>query len=396
MSPKDQIKALIRSGDLPQARRLLAAALQANPNDATAWWLLSFAVEEPARQVEALRRVLTLSPGYQAAERRLAEIDPAAATVQRRSSQARAAPAPAPETSVLTRQRDGLRSAWATPRGRLWTGALTILFSLTVAVALILNSSLRASAAERQAAAATLQFQQDTIAELSIAPTQLPDIYVLPNESESSPTPQPTEPDPLAQAAEPSLQPTFEPTLPPTPEPTLEPTQEPTPALPPLDQFARSLENGEPNQRVGVFVEDRFSFPIVQQPSADPAWISANLGVVTEFRIVRKQTGNEGIIAHNYLAGGQFYTLQIGDLAELVLGDGSVIDFEITDIQDYQALSPNSPTSNFINLNTGEKLTASDLFFKVYGGYLTLTFQTCISRDNISSWGRTFIIGEEL
>ena len=117
---------------------------------------------------------------------------------------------------------------------------------------------------------------------------------------------------------------------------------------------------------------------------------------MTEFRIVRQQTGNEGLIAHNYLAGGQFFDLKIGDIAEVVLGDGTVIEFEIYDIQDYQALSPNSPTSDFLDLETGEKLSASDLFYRVYGGNLTLTFQTCINRNNLSTWGRTFVIGEEL
>ncbi|MCL4258163.1 MAG: hypothetical protein KJZ53_06500, partial [Anaerolineales bacterium] len=85
-----------------------------------------------------------------------------------------------------------------------------------------------------------------------------------------------------------------------------------------------------------------------------------------------------------------------GDVAELVMGDGSVLEFEIYEIQSYQALSPNSALSDFLDLDTGEKLTANDLFYRVYGGQMTLTFQTCINRDNISTWGRTFIIGAEL
>jgi anthranilate/para-aminobenzoate synthase component I len=132
------------------------------------------------------------------------------------------------------------------------------------------------------------------------------------------------------------------------------------------------------------------------QPSNDPAWITASSDEATYFGIVQQHTGNDGLIAHNYLAGAAFYELQEGDIAQLILGDGTVIEFEINSIQQYRALSPNSPTSNFVSLESGETLTASDLFFRVYGGQVTLTFQTCLNRNNISTWGRTFIIGTEL
>lgn len=383
-----QVKALIRAGQRAQALRLLSEAIRADTRNAEAWWLLSFAIEDRQKQLEALRRVLQLRPGNLAAERRLAELDPHAAieSLRRQATQ----PAKPAARSVLSYKQPEKAQVIATPKARAWTFGLAALFVVTIGTAVILNSALSANAAP-QAQAEKPQSAEDAaaIAELAAAPDTLPDIVVvLPSET-------------LQSQNEPIAEPTALPTLAPTsliPDSGLTPTPtpEPTSDLPALDKFVASVANGDSGSRVGVFVEDLFSFPIVQQPSSDPAWITSNFGEVTEFRIVRQQTGNEGLIAHNYLAGGQFYSLKVGDIAELVLGDGSVLEFVIYDIQDYQALSPNSPTSDFLSLASGEKLSASDLFYRVYGGNMTITFQTCINRDNVSTWGRTFIIGEEL
>lgn len=370
MDSSSKVKSLLRAGQRAQALSLISAALKRNANDVEAWWLLSFAIEDRDRQIYAVRRVLALSPANPSAERRLAQLDPLAGINTLRTQ---AAP-PTPRQAMSHRMPEG-GAVIATPAARRWTLVLVALFGVTIATALLLNAALQTKAAEQAA-----------IEELAVAPATLPAIVVvLPSEtpqatSEAVVEEQPTLPAPTE--------------APPSPTPTA--TVAPTEAVPLFDQFVQSIANGDGSQRVGVYVEDLFQYPIVEQPSSDPAWITSNFGEVTEFRIVRQQTGNEGLIAHNYLAGGLFFSLQVGDIAELVLGDGSVIEFEIFAIEDYQALSPNSPTSNFLSLATGEKLSASDLFYRVYGGNMTLTFQTCINRDNISTWGRTFIIGEEL
>jgi hypothetical protein len=399
-SSSDHIKSLIRSGAKAQALSLLSAAIKSNPNDVEAWWLISFAIDDPAKQLYAVQRVLKLSPGNAAAERRLAQLDPMAGISALRQQAVAPPPQPRPVArpqphvaapALVHRQTEGA-AVIATPRARAWTLGLAAFFVVTIGTALLLTTALRTSAADLRD-----QQAQQPMEDLEVAPTALPEIVlVLPNDTPADQS------QATATLAEVTLTPqatstpeqlvVVEPTIAPSPTATLEPTSD-TLAF---DQFVQSVTNGSASSRVGVYVENLFSLPIVQQPNGDPGWITSNFGEVTEFRIVRQHTGNEGLIAHNYLAGGQFYSLQVGDIAELVMGDGSVLEFEIYAIEQYQALTPNSPTSDFLDLATGDKLSASDLFFRVYGGHMTLTFQTCINRDNISTWGRTFIIGEEL
>jgi len=370
MKSAQQAKELLKAGDKQRAFALLVEALKADPNDADAWWLLSFAVAERDKQINAVRRVLRLSPGNPKANARLAKLE-----------------SPAAEAPPITFQMPASETL-SNRSSRAWAVGLGAAFVATIAVAVLLTFTLRARAQNNAQVQPPLAVMLPTAAPSDTPAQEL--AASSPSDAQDSPT--------TEQAA-----PTSEPS--PTPEPvtitddtTVSLVSNETPnelPLPVFDQFVQSVVNGEPDQRVGVFVENLFSFPITQQPANQPAYITSSAGEVTEFRIVRQQTGNEGLIAHNYLAGSQFFSLKPGDIAEIVLGDGSVIEFEIVGVEDYQALTPNSPTSDFLDLATGAKLSASDLFYRVYGGYLTLTFQTCINRNNLSTWGRTFIIGEE-
>jgi hypothetical protein len=394
MATSDHIKALIRAGRSAEALAILSEALRKDPDSVDTWWLISFAVSDKQKQIFAVQRVLQLSPGNPNAERRLRQLDPMAGLATLRQ----AAQSPAPTRlqpayqAPISRNVPESAAVIATPKARAWTLGLAAVFVVTIGTAFLLNSVNTASAAQEQRQLLAGQ----PIEDLDVAPATLPDIVVvLPTDTaeESLATTEPTlAPTDLATATPQALAELILPTAQPSPTATAEPTDD----LPALDSFVASVANGQGSDRVGIFVENLFSYPILPQPANDPAWITSNFGEVTEFRIVRQHTGNEGLIAHNYLAGGEFYSLKVGDIAELVLGDGSVIEFEIYDIQQFQALSPNSPTSDFLDLATGDKLSASDLFYRVYGGNMTLTFQTCINRDNISTWGRTFIIGAEL
>jgi hypothetical protein len=355
---------------------LLSEAIKKDPGYLEGWWLLSFAIEDPQKQVYALQRALQLSPNNQKLLERLAKLNPEGG-----ESLAPALSWQLPASSAVTSTREG----------RVWAGLIGGGLAATLAVAALLTFMLRAepARANQGAEVPVTGAQATSTRQQAAAPTR---------------TPQAT-----ATTAAGAAQPTQAPTLAPTQAaPTQAASEDDTTvtlitdsqtevlALPAFDRFVQSVANGNSNDRVGVFVEDQFQYPIVQQPANNPAFVTSNQGEVTEFRIVRQQTGNEGLIAHNYLAGGSFFNLQVGDVAQVVLGDGSVIEFEIFAIHDFQALSPNSPTSDFLNLDTGEKLSASELFYMVYGGELTLTFQTCINRNNVSTWGRTFVIGEEI
>jgi hypothetical protein len=152
------------------------------------------------------------------------------------------------------------------------------------------------------------------------------------------------------------------------------------------------VKNDNPKQIVGVYVEKVLALRVVQQPPNDSNYVSSVKGVATQFLLVYQVAGNIGLLAHNYLSGELFFNIKIGNIAQLIYGDGRVEEYEVRDYHEYQALSPNSPTSDFIDLATGEKLTAGQLFQRVYTGEHRLVFQTCINRDDNATWGRLFVL----
>lgn len=159
--------------------------------------------------------------------------------------------------------------------------------------------------------------------------------------------------------------------------------------------FVNSVINGEVNDIRGIYSENEFAFPVVKQPAGNAGYVSTIEDVVTEFSMAKKY-GVTGIVAHNYLAGGDFFSLEVGEVIEVVYGDGEILRYEITSIQSYQALSPNSAISQFVDLATSEKISASTLFKRVYMGSQHLTLQTCIQQGNEDSWGRLFVIAEPI
>jgi hypothetical protein len=161
--------------------------------------------------------------------------------------------------------------------------------------------------------------------------------------------------------------------------------------LPTFGDFSKSVQNGDTKALRGVYVTDVLALPVVQQPASNAGYVSSTDGVVTQFRMAA-QYGNVGLLAHNHLSGKLFSQLTVGQEVRLVYGDGKIETFVITEIQRYQALKPTSPYSSFRNLDKDETLTAEKMFKRVYIGDRHVTFQTCISSGNISSWGRLFII----
>jgi hypothetical protein len=181
----------------------------------------------------------------------------------------------------------------------------------------------------------------------------------------------------------------FTPTV--TAFPTLEPT--PTPLPPPFfDTFVATLMNGDASQVVGVFVENIMALRVVQQPPSNPAFVSPVAETATYFTMVQEYTGNTGLLAHNYLAGIYYFDLQPGQVVVLVYGDGRTEEYVVSQKDEFQALNPTSPTSSFVDLETGVTFSSTDMFHRVYGGDARTTLQTCISEGSIDSWGRLFVI----
>jgi len=168
--------------------------------------------------------------------------------------------------------------------------------------------------------------------------------------------------------------------------------QENASQLPAFDRFVDQVKTGDPNQLVGVYIENVLALRVVQQPPDDANYVSNVNGVATQFMLPYQISGNIGLLAHNYLSGSLFFDIKVGDIAQLVFGDGNVDEYVVSEYHEYQALSPNSPNSDFIDLTTGEKLSAGELFNRIYSGSHRLVFQTCIAQDDIDTWGRLFVI----
>jgi len=167
-----------------------------------------------------------------------------------------------------------------------------------------------------------------------------------------------------------------------------------TPAsLPTLSEFIVTVSNNT-SAPAGIYVSNTLAFPVVQQPSDNPAFVSTKENVVTNFTF-SSQYKSTGLLAHNYLAGSQFTAINNGQHLALVLGNGTVVYYKVIAIKSYQALQPYSPYSNFIDLaDTSRKLSATDLFMETYGIADRLVLQTCIDAEGVDSWGRLFIIAE--
>ncbi len=174
---------------------------------------------------------------------------------------------------------------------------------------------------------------------------------------------------------------------------TIDPSREESQAQ--LQNFVESVIDGTTNVIRGLYSEDVMEYPVIQQPSGRPGYVSQQQNVITEFSMPKKYNVT-GLLAHNYLAGAAFYDLEIGDIIQVVYGDGSIYQYEISDIQEYQALSPKSASSNFVDLESGSQITATQLFKRVYTGGHHLTLQTCIQVGSEDSWGRLFVIADPI
>lgn len=163
--------------------------------------------------------------------------------------------------------------------------------------------------------------------------------------------------------------------------------------VPSFDDFVASVANGKSADWRGIYVPGVLAEEIVAQPANDPTFISSDPNTATVFRMASKH-GSTGLLAHNTLAGQDFYLLEVGQMIYLINGNGKLQEFVITELLRYQALEPQSITSDFVDLQTGEKVSASVLFLRIFDRPGDLILQTCIYAGGDNSWGRLFVIAE--
>lgn len=166
-------------------------------------------------------------------------------------------------------------------------------------------------------------------------------------------------------------------------------------SFPSYAAFEASVSDGEAGVVRGVYVPGVLALPVKQQPANNPAYVSSEAGVATQFQMAA-QFGITGLLAHNTLAGIQFFNLTAGQEVHIIYGDGADRRYTVTQVYRFQALEPNNPAGSFVDLSSGAVLTAADVFEQVYTGSEHVTFQTCIDHNGLSSWGRMFVVAMPL
>lgn len=167
-------------------------------------------------------------------------------------------------------------------------------------------------------------------------------------------------------------------------------------SLPALASFSASVADGNGSRVAGVYVPGVLALRVLQQPAGNPGHVTGQPDSVSQFTLAARQ-GTLGLLAHNYLAGEQFFALSPGQSVVIIRADGTRERFRVDAVRRYQALSPWSPLSAFVDLdNPGNRITAQSLFNALYGAPDQVVFQTCIEKDGNSVWGRLFVLATRL
>jgi hypothetical protein len=167
----------------------------------------------------------------------------------------------------------------------------------------------------------------------------------------------------------------------------------PDTAFPGLGTFRTWINNGHAAELRGVYVPNILADSVVQQPENQATFVSPRDNVITQFGAA-SSVGSTGLLAHNFLAGSKFPALKYGQLVYLVYGDGHISVYSVRRILQYQALEPESPYSDFVDLSDGRSMSSGEVFKAAYARPGAVVFQTCIASDGNSSWGRLFVIAE--
>jgi hypothetical protein len=113
--------------------------------------------------------------------------------------------------------------------------------------------------------------------------------------------------------------------------------------------------------------------------------------VLTQFGLA-SAFGSVGLLAHNYLAGENVVLLAQDQEFFLVYGDGRTAGYVVTGVRRFQALEPDSTSGRFVDLESGDVLSAAEMFLEAYARPGQVVLQTCIEKEDQLNWGRLFVI----
>jgi hypothetical protein len=142
-----------------------------------------------------------------------------------------------------------------------------------------------------------------------------------------------------------------------------------------------------------VTVPNLFSFPISQQPKGKEIFVTSQKNEVTQFRMP-SYTGVTGLIAHNFLAGQQFYRLENGQKFWVQYEGKHLQEYRVTGSYRFKKLDPPNPSSRLIDLQNKQEMSAAQVYDRFYKGEHHVTFQTCLEGDGRLDWGLFFVVGE--
>lgn len=159
-----------------------------------------------------------------------------------------------------------------------------------------------------------------------------------------------------------------------------------------LQDLVKEVSDGRASQPEALYLPGGSSLTVVRQPAGSPGYVSASPTVATNFTLA-EQRGVHGFLAHADLGGKKFQTLSVDDLILMITGDGQIQSYSVFAILRFQAVRPNDPFSEYIDLDHGEaRLTNREVFAIAYGLSGSLVLQTCMSNDGDDAWGRLFVI----
>jgi hypothetical protein len=156
--------------------------------------------------------------------------------------------------------------------------------------------------------------------------------------------------------------------------------------LPTREAFIHQVWDGQAGSLRGLYVPGLLALRVVQQPDGLIDFISYDEGSATEYQSPRL-FGVIGLLAHNFLSGRFFLQILPGQNATLIYGDGQTAEYQVTEIRDYERLTEQDMHSDFRDLETGQIISADQVFRTHYKGAGRLTLQTCLENDGNWNWG---------
>ncbi len=160
--------------------------------------------------------------------------------------------------------------------------------------------------------------------------------------------------------------------------------------VPDFADFIKGVMDGQADLVRGVYVPDEFAFPVVQQPAGEPSSVTSNDGEITQFgAAARNQV--IGLLAHNTLAGINFFNLRAGQEVRIIYGNAKIKYFIVDHLDRYEVVDSGRRDVGYRDLRTKKTYDTQAIFTKFYAGTLHVTFQTCIQRGDDYSWGRLFV-----